>query len=145
MRKSITEIQNVLKTNGYSINNIICDVMKTFKFKSLCRQVGFQKQEGYSAFEIITLMLMFPLMLLKSVHALYRSEFQKVTDMKKDAIYRLKKQRKNAVAQTTFACGQDIWATGQSPKRSDSKLGFYPGRHDGTKNRKKNRAGLVCP
>jgi hypothetical protein len=64
--------------------------MKTFKFKSLCRKVGFQKQEGYSAFEIISLMLMLPLMLLKSVHALYRSEFQKVTDMKKDAIYRLK-------------------------------------------------------
>jgi len=90
MRKNVNEIQNVLKNNGYSINNIICDVMKTFKFKSLCRQVGFQKQEGYSAFEILSLMLMLPLMLLKSVHALYRSEFQKVTDMKKDAIYRLK-------------------------------------------------------
>lgn len=68
--------------------------MKTFKFKSLCRQVGFQKQEGYSSFEIITLMLMFPLMLLKSVHALYRSEFQKVTDMKKDTVYRLKNSEK---------------------------------------------------
>jgi len=52
--------------------------------------VGFQKQEGYSPFEIISLMLIFPLMLLKSVNALYRSEFQKVTSMKKDTIYRLK-------------------------------------------------------
>lgn len=50
MRNNVNEIQNVLKNNGYSINNIICDVMKTFNFKSLCRQVGFQKQEGYSAF-----------------------------------------------------------------------------------------------
>ena len=90
MRKNVTEIQNVLKKHGYSVNIIICDVMKIFKFKSLCRQVGFQKHEGYSAFEIISLMLMLPLMILKSVHALYRSEFQKVTNMKKDAIYRLK-------------------------------------------------------
>ena len=94
MRKSVNEIQNVLKANGYSINNIICDVMKTFKFKLLCRQVGFQKQEGYSPFEIISIMLMLPLMLLKSVHALYKSEFEKVTDMKKDAIYRLKNNEK---------------------------------------------------
>lgn len=90
MRKNVNEIQNVFKTHGYSVNIIICDVMKIFKLKSLCRQVGFQKQEGYSSFEIISLMLMLPLMLLKSVNALYRSEFQKVTNMKKDAIYRLK-------------------------------------------------------
>ena len=94
MRKDVTEIQNVLKTHGYSVNIIICDVMKTFKLKSLCRQVGFQKQEGYSAFEVISLMLMLPLMILKSVNALYRSEFRQVTDMKKDAIYRLKNNEK---------------------------------------------------
>jgi hypothetical protein len=34
--------------------------------------------------------MILPLMLLKSVHALYKSEFQKVTTMKKDSIYRLK-------------------------------------------------------
>ena len=65
MRNNLNEIQNVLKTNEYSINNIICDVMKTFKFKSLCRQVGFQKHEGYNAFEIISVMLMLPLMLIR--------------------------------------------------------------------------------
>lgn len=64
--------------------------MKTYKFRTLCCQVGFKKQDGYSAPEIITLMLMLPLMLLKSIHALYKSEFQKVTAMKKDNIYRLK-------------------------------------------------------
>lgn len=94
MRKPIKEIQNVLDTHGYSINNIIFDAMKTFKFKTLCSQVGFQKKEGYSASEIITLMLVLPLMLLKSVNALYKSEFQKVTAMKKDSIYRLKNNEK---------------------------------------------------
>jgi len=94
MRKPVKEIENVLQNHGYSINNIICDVMKTFKLKTLCRQVGFQKQAGYSTTEILTLMLMLPLMLLKSVHALYKSEFQKVTSMKKSCIYRLKNNEK---------------------------------------------------
>lgn len=94
MRKNVNEIHNVLQTHGYSITTIISDVMKTFKFKSLCRQAGFQKQEGYSAFEIVSIMLMLPLMLLHSVNALFRSEFQKVTNMKKDAIYRLKNNEK---------------------------------------------------
>lgn len=94
MRKPIKEIENVLQNHGYSINNIICEVMKTFKIKTLCGQVGFQKQEGYSTSEILTLMLMLPLMLLKSVHALYKSDFKKVTTMKKDSIYRLKNNEK---------------------------------------------------
>ena len=94
MRKPVKEIENVLQNHGYSINTIICEVMKTFKLKTLCSQVGFQKQDGYSPSEILTLMLMLPLMLLKSVHALYKSEFQKITPMKQSCIYRLKDNEK---------------------------------------------------
>ncbi len=94
MRKPVKEIENVLQNHGYSINNIICEVMKTFKLKTLCWQISFQKQAGYSTSEILRLMLMLPLMLLKSVHALYKSDFQKVTTMKKDSIYRLKNNEK---------------------------------------------------
>lgn len=90
MRKSVKEIENVLQNHGYSIDTIICDVMKTFKFKMICCQVGFRKQEGYSASEIVALMLM----LLKSVNAFYKSNFQKLTAMKKDTIYRLKNNEK---------------------------------------------------
>ena len=78
MRKNVNEIQNVLKNHGYSVNIIICDVMKTFKLKSLCRQVGFQKQEGYSAFEIISLMLMSSSDATSKVCTLYtRANFRK--------------------------------------------------------------------
>ena len=94
MRKSIKEIEDVLQNHGYSIDTIIFNVMKTFKLKMLCNQVGFIKQDGFSTTEIITLIVMLPLMLLKSVNALYKSEFQKVTAMKKDTIYRLKNNEK---------------------------------------------------
>lgn len=94
MRKSVKEIEDVLQSHGYSIDTIILNVMKTFKLKTLCCKVGFQKQDGYSASEIITIMVMLPLMLIKSINALYKSEFQKVTAMKKDALYRLKNNEK---------------------------------------------------
>ncbi|CAA7603359.1 Hypothetical protein DEACI_4182 [Acididesulfobacillus acetoxydans] len=46
------EIENVLQVHGYSIDTIIVDVMKTFKLKTLCHNVGFKKQDGYSSFQI---------------------------------------------------------------------------------------------
>jgi len=94
MRKNVNEIQKVLQTHGYSMTTIITDVMKSFKLKSLCHQIKFKKEEGYSVTEILALMMMFPLMLLNSVHALYRSHYENVTTMKKDAIYRMKNNQK---------------------------------------------------
>ena len=82
MRKPIKEIENVLQSHGYSIDTIIFNVMKTFKFKKLCHQVKFQKQDGYSASEIVSIMVMLPLMIINSVHAFYKNEFQKVTSVK---------------------------------------------------------------
>jgi hypothetical protein len=90
MRNEVTEIENVLKSHGYSINTIICNVMKTFNFKSLFLQVGFKKQEGYPISEIIALMIMLPLMMLGTVNAFYKSAYKHTTEMKKDVIYRLK-------------------------------------------------------
>jgi hypothetical protein len=94
MRENATEIKKVLDEHQYSINAIIFEVMGTFKLKSIIRKAGFAKQDGYGVAEILALMIMLPLLLLNSVHSLYRSDFQKVTTMKKDALYRLKNQEK---------------------------------------------------
>lgn len=90
MRENATEIKKVLDEHQYSINAIIFDVMGTFKLNSIIRKTHFTKHEGYGVTEILALMIMLPLLLLNSVNSLYRSEFQKITQMKKDAIYRLK-------------------------------------------------------
>ena len=94
MRENATEIKKVLDEHQYSINTIIFEVMGTFKLKSIIRKAGFAKHDGYGVTEILALMIMLPLLLLNSVHSLYRSDFQKVTTMKKDALYRLKNQEK---------------------------------------------------
>jgi hypothetical protein len=94
MREDASEIKRVLEQHTYSITNIIVDVMKTFKLNSIIKKAGFEKQEGYRVSEILALMIMLPLMLLKSVHHFYKSEYQQVTEMRKDAIYRLKNNEK---------------------------------------------------
>ena len=95
MRDNATEIKKVLDEHQYSINTIIVEVMGTFKLNSIIRKAGFAKQDGYGVAEILALMIMLPLLLLlNSVHSLYHSEFQKITTMKKDAIYRLKNHEK---------------------------------------------------
>jgi hypothetical protein len=52
------------------------------------------KESGYSVSEILTLMIIFPLMLLNTVNGFYKSHYKKATEMKKDVIYRLKNNEK---------------------------------------------------
>ena len=94
MRENATEIKKVLDEHQYTINAIIFDVMGTFKLPSIIRKAGFAKHDGYGVAEILALLIMLPLLLLKSVNSLYHSEFQTITTMKKDALYRLKNQER---------------------------------------------------
>jgi len=47
VRQDLNEVKKVLDKHGYSINTIICDVMKTFNFKTLCWKAGAVKEDGY--------------------------------------------------------------------------------------------------
>ena len=88
--RQMKEIATVFESQNYSINNIICDAMKKFKIKTLCHRAGIQKADGYSATEILVLLLMLPLMALKNVHQLYKSAYAEKVDIQKDALYRMK-------------------------------------------------------
>ena len=124
MRQDLNEVKKVLDKHGYSINTIICDVMKTFNFKTLCWKAGAFKGDGYSASEIITLLIMFPLMLLKSVHALYKSEFQKTTEMKKDTIYRLKNNERIPWRRLLYGVAKKFQAIVNPQKEAASNSAF---------------------
>ena len=92
MRQSLNEIKNVIDKHEYTIDNIICHIMKKFNFRTICCQSGANniKEDGYSLSEIIALMVMFLLMLLRTVNAFYKSQYEGITQMQKDVIYRLK-------------------------------------------------------
>ena len=65
MRQNLSEIKKVLDKYDYSINNIICDVMKKFNFNTICWKSGAVKRDGYSVSEIITLLILKSISLLK--------------------------------------------------------------------------------
>ncbi len=88
--RHLKEITSVLETHGYNLCSIIFELMKEFKLKNRCVAARIKKAEGYPASEILALLLMFPLMMLKNVHQLYKSEYEKATAMKKDVFYRFK-------------------------------------------------------
>jgi hypothetical protein len=94
MQQDLGEIKKVFDKHGYSINSILTDILKKFNFKSICWQSGAKKGDGYSITEILVLMLMMPLMLVKSVHALYKSQYKENVSMQKDVFYRLKNNEK---------------------------------------------------
>ena len=68
MKINTDEVKNVLEKHDYKIHSMTFDVMKKFGFKTLCCRTGMTKNCGFSVSEIIALMIIFPLMLLKSVH-----------------------------------------------------------------------------
>ena len=93
-QKNINEIKSVFNRHEFKIDTIISEIMKKFNFKTLCHKSGMVKQSGYNITEVITLMILLPLMLLKSTNALYKSYYSSITTMKKDVFYRLKNNEK---------------------------------------------------
>jgi len=88
--RQMKEIATVLESHNYSLNNSICDILKKFNFKTLCHRTGIKKEAGFSAVEILTLLILFPIMALSSVHQLYKSSYNEKVAMQKDTFYRLK-------------------------------------------------------
>ncbi len=94
MRETTSANKTVFDKHQYSIDSIVFDVMQTFKLHSIVRHTQCAKQEGYAVTEILALLIMFPLMMVSSVHRFCHREFQGMTAMKKDTRYRLKNNEK---------------------------------------------------
>jgi len=86
----LKEITSVFEKHGYSVHDIICSTIKEFKLKTLCHKSGISKSDGFSVTELLCLLLMLPLMAVKSVNQMYGSQYAKLAAMQKDTIYRFK-------------------------------------------------------
>ena len=93
--RQFEEIATIIESKGYSLHSIITDTIKEFNMKTLCHRSGLVKQAGYGAFDILVLLLLMPLMALKTVNQLVKDEYQGIVKMKKDTIYRFKNNEKN--------------------------------------------------
>lgn len=77
--------------------------MKKFKLKTLCWNAGIKKEQGFSSIEILSLLILMPLMTLKSVHSLYQSAYKETTQMHKDTIYRFMNSEKYSWRKLLYA------------------------------------------
>ena len=93
--RQFEEIANIIEDKGYSLHSIITDTMSKFNMKTLSHRSGIIKQAGVAAFDILVLMLLTPLMALRTVNQLVKNEYSNIVKMKKDTIYRFKNNEKN--------------------------------------------------
>ena len=93
--RQFKEITDIMEDKGYSLHSIITDTLSKFNMKTLCHRSGLVKQAGFGAFDTLALMLLMPLMALKTVNQLVKNEYNDIVKMKKDTIYRFKNNEKN--------------------------------------------------
>ena len=125
--RQVNEINSVFETQNYSLGNIICETLKKFKLKTLCHRSGIQKSNGFSVTELITLLIMLPLMALNSIHQLYKSEYGKRAAMQKDALYRLKNNERYSWRRLLYAVAKmfrQLVTSDSENKPSDNVTAF---------------------
>jgi len=93
--RQFEEIAKIIEDKGYSLHSIITDTIKEFNMKTLCHRSGVVKQAGYGAFDILVLLLLMPLMSLKTVSQLVKEQYDGIVKMRKDTIYRFKNNERN--------------------------------------------------
>jgi hypothetical protein len=86
----IEEIRTILAKDDSSIGNKLLDLIQLFKINSLCVKNGLMKHKGYSVSEIVTVLILFPLMPISTIRSFYSSRFNELTAAKKDTFFRLK-------------------------------------------------------
>lgn len=85
----IKHIEPVIQKHSNDLNFIIFDFLTKFKIKNICGRSHIQKSQGYSAIELLFIVLSMPFMLVTSINAVFQSEFEWVRNrVGKCSIYR---------------------------------------------------------
>lgn len=85
----VEEIKTILKKDEFS-NNTLMDLFRLFKIEYLCLKNGMIKHKGYSVSEILSVLFLFPIMVISTVRSFYLSRFNQFTEAKKDTFFRFK-------------------------------------------------------
>jgi len=86
----IEEIKTISGKDGLSFFDKLLKLFKLFNIDSLCRKNGMIKYNGFSVSEILTILVLFPFMVISTVNSLYASRFNEIIKAKKDTFFRLK-------------------------------------------------------
>lgn len=90
MRQKLSEIDEIFEKHNYDTHNIIANTFKKFKLTFAFKKYGFHKEQGFLTSEIILILLYLPLLGARSINHFYQKQFQKITTMQKDTLYRFR-------------------------------------------------------
>ena len=85
---SIDEIKDVFSKDNPETDLTIFDLLKRFNLGKILLQSGFVKKRGYSITEVISIMLLFPVLMVSTVRG-YMHSIYALTNAKKDVFFRL--------------------------------------------------------
>ena len=85
---SIHEIKAVFDKKNADVGLTIFDLFASFRLQKLVFQCGITKNRGYSIAEILTVLILFPILMVTTVRGFIHSRFT-LTDAGKDTFFRL--------------------------------------------------------
>ena len=111
---SVHEIKDVFDKKNNNVDLTIFDLFIRFKLQKLVLQCGIVKKRGYSIAEILTVLLLFPIMMVTTVRGFISSRFT-LTDARKDTFFRLMNNEKMNWRKLMYAVAKVFQASAKTP------------------------------
>jgi hypothetical protein len=102
---SIHEIKAVFDKKDAEVGLTIFDLLASFRLHKLALQCGIVKMRGYPIAEIMTVLLLFPILMVTTVRGFIQSRFA-LTDARKDTFFRLMNDEKMNWRKLLYAVGK---------------------------------------
>jgi len=89
------EIENYLRSGQNNIESKIDGAFSSLKFKTYLCKTNIIKKDGYHASHLLFILMILPLLKVKSVHSFCKKYWQHWSKARKDTLYRFKQNTCN--------------------------------------------------
>jgi hypothetical protein len=138
--KKIEKIKSISVKNNFSISSKLPELFRLFDLNRLCSRNNMLKLKGLKVSEILSILFLFPFLMIQSVNALFKSELKDSVEAEKDTFFRLKnneshnwrnllylfakkhKKRKSSLNTVTHEKNQDIKAARKFLSKGKTKI-----------------------
>ena len=118
---SIHEIKAVFDEKDTDIGLTIFDLFARFRLQKLALQCGIAKSRGYPIAEIMTVLLLFPTLMVTTVRGFIQSGFA-LTDARKDTFFRLMNDERVNWRRLLYTVGKVFRSSAKSPDNPQSPV-----------------------
>jgi hypothetical protein len=88
--KKIEKIKSISAKNNFSVSSKLPELFRLFDLNRLCSRNNMLKLKGLKVSDILSILFLFPFLMIQSVNALFKSELKDSVEAEKDTFFRLK-------------------------------------------------------